>query len=48
MSFFEGLEPQNILIIYLFSMKHSYFLTSKITPDLNNSLLFLHGVNELL
>ena len=29
---FEGFQPQNGLIFFLFSMKHSYLLTTKITP----------------
>ena len=35
---FEGLQPQNVRIMFLFSMKNSYLLTTKITPDPNNSL----------
>ena len=27
--FFEGLQPQNVLIMFLFSMKHSYLLTAE-------------------
>ena len=36
--FSEGLQLHNVLIMFLFSMKHSYLLTTKITPDFNNSL----------
>ena len=43
----EGLQSQNVLIMLLFSMKQSYQLT-KTTPDVNNSLWFLHGMKELL
>ena len=42
--FFQGLQPQNVLITFLFFMKHSYLLPVKITPDVNNSFLFLHDV----
>ena len=38
MSFFEVLQPQNVLIMFLFSMKYPYLLTAKTTPDVNNSL----------
>ena len=38
-AFLEGLHPQNALM-FLFSMKHSYVLTAKTTPDVNNSLIF--------
>ena len=46
--FLEYLEPQNVIIMFLFSMKYLYRLMAKITPDVNNSLKFLHGVKELL
>ena len=36
-AFFEGLQPQNNLVMFLYSMKHSYLLTAKITPDINKS-----------
>ena len=36
--FFEGLQPQNFLIMVLFSMKPLYLPTAKITPGVNNSL----------
>ena len=32
-AFLEGLQPQNVLIMFLFSMKHSYLLTAKTTQD---------------
>ena len=35
---FEGFQPLNILILFLFSMKHSYLWTAQITPDVNDSL----------
>ena len=35
--FFEGFQPQNSLILLLFSMKHSYRLMAKVTPDVNNT-----------
>ena len=35
---FKDLHPQNVLIMFLFSMNHSYVLTVKITPGVNNSL----------
>ena len=35
---FEGLQLQNVLLIlFLFSMEHSYLLTTKITHDINSS-----------
>ena len=33
--FLEGLQAQNVLIMFLFSMKHSYLLTAKTTQDVN-------------
>ena len=36
--FFEALQPQTVLIMFLFSMKHSYLLKAKITHEVNNSL----------
>ena len=36
MSFFEGLQTQNVLIMFLFSMKYLYLLTAKITLTLIN------------
>ena len=35
--FFEIFQPQNVLILLLFSMKHSYPVGVKITPGVNNS-----------
>ena len=29
---------QNVLTMFLFSMKHSHLYTAKITPDVNSSL----------
>ena len=37
--FFEGLQPQNVLIKFLFSMKHSYLLTAKLLMTL---IILLH------
>ena len=34
--FFQGFQPQNVLIL-LFSTKHSYVFTMKITSDVSNS-----------
>ena len=34
----EGLQQQNVLIMFLFSKKYLYLLTAKITHDLNNFL----------
>ena len=48
MLFFFVLQLQNVLIMFLFFMKHSYLLTAKTTQDVNNSSLFLHGMKELL
>ena len=47
--FDEALQPQNVLSMFLFPMKHSYLLnlTGKITPELNNFLLFLKAMQEL-
>ena len=36
---FEGFQPQNGLIFFLFSMKHSYLLTTKITPYFNTYIV---------
>ena len=38
--FQEGLQPQNVLIIFLFSMIHSYLLIAKTTSDVNDALIF--------
>ena len=43
---FEGLQLQNVFIMFLFSMKHSYLLMVKISPRVNNSFWFLHGMKE--
>ena len=32
--FLDGLQPQNSLIVFLFSMKHSYLLTAKLLKTL--------------
>ena len=32
-------QQQNV-VMFLFSMRHSYLLTAKNTPDVNNSLIF--------
>ena len=45
--FFEDWKPQNFLIMFLFFTKNSYLLTTKITPDVTNSLWVLHTVQEL-
>ena len=39
--FFEDLQPQNVLILFLFFffLKHFYLLITKITPGVNNSLV---------
>ena len=36
--FFEGFQFQNVLILFLFSVKHSYLLTAKIALDVNPPL----------
>ena len=46
--FLEGLQLQNVLIMFLFSMKHSHLAAAKTTQDVNNSLSFLHGIKEIL
>ena len=35
---FQDLQPQNVLIMFLFSMKHSYLLTVKIASGVKNFL----------
>ena len=35
LSFFKGFQRQNIFIMFLFSMKNSYLLTTKTIPDVN-------------
>ena len=44
---FEDLQPQNVLTMFLFSMKHLYVLTMKITPGINIFFWILHGMKEL-
>ena len=46
--FMEGLQPHNIFILFLFSMKHSYLLTAKTIQDVNNFLRLLHIMKDLL
>ena len=51
--FFEGFQPQNVVILFLFFIKHSYLLGVKITPDVNNSfklgnILILEYFNTIL
>ena len=46
--FLEGLQPLNVLIMFVFSMKHSYLLTAKTTQNVYNFYWFLHGMKELL
>ena len=36
-----GLQPQNVLIMFLFPMEHSYLLTAGITTDVNKSNLYI-------
>ena len=36
--FFEGFQAQNVLILFLFSMKDSYLVKLKITPAVNIKL----------
>ena len=33
MVFLESLQPQNVLIMFLFTIKHSYLLTANTPPD---------------
>ena len=35
---FEGFQPQNVLILFLFSMENSCLLMVEITPLVNDSL----------
>ena len=35
MVFLDDLQPQNVFIMFLFSMKHSYLLTAKTIEDVN-------------
>ena len=39
--FKKSLQPQNVLIMFSFSMKHSYLLTAKIIPDVNKSNFYM-------
>ena len=41
MRFFEDLHTQNVLIMSLFPIKHSYMLTTKSTPGVNNSKFYM-------
>ena len=34
--FFESFQSQNVFILFLFSLKHSYLLVAKITLDIND------------
>ena len=34
----EGFHHQNVPVLFFFSIKQSYLLTAKVTPDANNSL----------
>ena len=45
MLFLKIYSRKNVLIMFLFSMKHSYVL---ITPGVDSFLWFLHGIKELL
>ena len=38
--FLEILQRQNVLIMFLFSMEHSYLLMANTPPGLNDSLIF--------
>ena len=42
-SFLEILNPQNVLIMLLFSMKYLYLLTAKITPYIDSRIFKSHG-----
>ena len=42
--FFEGWKPQDVVTMFLFFMNISYLLAVKVTPDITNSLWFLHAV----
>ena len=46
--FLRFTAPANVLITFLFYMKHSHLLTGKTIQEVNNFLRFLHGMNELL
>ena len=38
MFFFDSLQLQDVASMFLFSMKHSYLLTAKIGPNVDNFL----------
>ena len=40
---FDGFQPRNVLILFLFSMKQSDLLTAKITSDINNGDVSLNN-----
>ena len=40
----ECLQSQNILIMFLFSVKHAYLLTTEITPVINHSPKFFFSM----
>ena len=40
---FEGFQPQTVLILFLFSMKNSCLLTTKMTRDITNWGYFIKG-----
>ena len=42
--FFEDWQPQNVVTMFLLFTNISYLLEVKITPDITNSLWFLHAV----
>ena len=44
---FEGLQPQNVLIMFVFSTRSDYLLMVKISLDVFNCLQFLYAVQEL-
>ena len=46
--FFEGFQPQEVLILSLFSMKHYYTLKGKSFLNVNNSLRWFIGDIEYL
>ena len=41
MPFLEGLQSQNVVVMFLFSMKHLNLLTAKVTPDVNKSNFYM-------
>ena len=44
--FFKGFQLQNVLILFLFSLIHSYPLTAEITPAVNNWGYFLNPLQN--